>query len=153
MSHRYFLAVQDEFYNRYITRNGLFEPVMTAFFENGSRYNLLNSAVLEMVDYIRRENIKALVVHLTEHFSSRFSDVDYVPTFKQLLLRHEQVGQWVRRRKPAGLNLEISMEKSALAAAPLMAALTGDCSIAWREGCVFSGDPEDSLLYCSKSPG
>jgi len=28
------------------------------FLENGNRYNLLNSAVLELVDYIRRANIK-----------------------------------------------------------------------------------------------
>jgi hypothetical protein len=31
---------------------------MAAFFDNGDRYNLLNSAVLEMVDFIRRENLK-----------------------------------------------------------------------------------------------
>ena len=43
-------------------RNNLFEPVMNAFFENGSRYNLLNSAVLDLLEFIRRENIKVLVL-------------------------------------------------------------------------------------------
>lgn len=31
---------------------------MTVFMENGNHYNLLNSAVLELVDFIRRANIK-----------------------------------------------------------------------------------------------
>ena len=45
---------QDEFYLRYLVKNHLFEPVMTAFKLNGSRYNLLNSAVLELVEFVRR---------------------------------------------------------------------------------------------------
>ncbi len=47
------IGMKDDFFNRYLTRNNLFEPVLAAFFENGERYNLLNSAVLEMVDFIR----------------------------------------------------------------------------------------------------
>jgi hypothetical protein len=35
-----------------------FEPVIAAFVENGERYNMLNSAVLELLDFIRKENIK-----------------------------------------------------------------------------------------------
>lgn len=31
---------------------------MDVFFANGDRYNLLNSAVLEMVEFIRKENLK-----------------------------------------------------------------------------------------------
>lgn len=34
--------VQDDFYNRYLVRHSLFEPVIAAFLANGSRYNLLN---------------------------------------------------------------------------------------------------------------
>lgn len=64
---------------------------MSAFFANGPRYNLLNSAVLELVEFVRRENVKPLVAHLAEHFSDRFADVNYVSTFKLLLQRHEQV--------------------------------------------------------------
>ena len=50
--------LKDEFYNRYLIKSNAFEPVMKVFKENGDRYNLLNSAVLELVDFIRRENIK-----------------------------------------------------------------------------------------------
>ena len=35
-------------------KNGLLEPVLRAFVANGSRYNLLNSAALELLDFIRK---------------------------------------------------------------------------------------------------
>jgi hypothetical protein len=52
------LCVQDDFYLRHLIKNNLLDPVMDAFFSNGDRYNLLNSAVLEMVEFIRKENLK-----------------------------------------------------------------------------------------------
>jgi hypothetical protein len=48
------LWLQDEFYYKYIVKHNCFEPVITAFLANGNRYNLLNSAVLELIDFIRR---------------------------------------------------------------------------------------------------
>ena len=36
------LDAQDDFYNRYLVRHNLFEPVIQAFLANGPRYNLLN---------------------------------------------------------------------------------------------------------------
>jgi hypothetical protein len=50
--------LQDDFYLRHLIKNNLLDPVMDAFFANGDRYNLLNSAVLEMVEFIRKENLK-----------------------------------------------------------------------------------------------
>lgn len=41
---------------------------MVSFFENGDRYNLLNSAVLDLLDFIRRENLKTLLEHLVGAF-------------------------------------------------------------------------------------
>ena len=45
---------QDEFYNRYLVRQKLFEPVFQVFLANGGRYNLLNSTVLELCEFIRK---------------------------------------------------------------------------------------------------
>jgi hypothetical protein len=52
------IGTKDDFYMRYLVRNNLLEPLMAVFFENGPRYNLLNSAVLELVEFVRKENIK-----------------------------------------------------------------------------------------------
>jgi hypothetical protein len=45
-------VLQDEFYFRYIVKHNLFESIIGAFVANGNRYNLLNSAVLELIDFI-----------------------------------------------------------------------------------------------------
>uniref|UniRef100_A0A061R721 Protein phosphatase 4 regulatory subunit 3 n=1 Tax=Tetraselmis sp. GSL018 TaxID=582737 RepID=A0A061R721_9CHLO len=85
------IGVKDEFYNRYLVRNNLLEPVVKAFIENGSRYNLLNSAILELVEFIRKENIQGLISHLVEQcYNEALEDIDYVDTFKQLKIKYEQ---------------------------------------------------------------
>jgi hypothetical protein len=83
--------LQDEFYYRYIVKHNCFEPVIAAFLANGNRYNLLNSAVLELIDFIRREGIKSLIAHLVEKFSSQLEGIDYADTFQALKLKYEQV--------------------------------------------------------------
>ncbi|KAH9557826.1 hypothetical protein CY35_07G105100 [Sphagnum magellanicum] len=84
------IALKDEFYYKYIVKHNCFEPVITAFLANGNRYNLLNSAVLELIDFIRREGIKSLIAHLVEKFSTKLEGVDYVDTFQALKLKYEQ---------------------------------------------------------------
>ena len=50
---RKIVGLKDEFYNRYIVRNNLFGPIVRAFMANGRRYNLLNSAIIEIFEYIK----------------------------------------------------------------------------------------------------
>ncbi|KAG8307799.1 SMEK 2, suppressor of mek1 (Dictyostelium) [Homalodisca vitripennis] len=50
---RKIIALKDEFYNRYIVKGNLFSPVVDAFLRNNGRYNLLDSAILEMFEYIK----------------------------------------------------------------------------------------------------
>ncbi|KAJ8274786.1 hypothetical protein COCON_G00094110 [Conger conger] len=87
---RKIIGLKDEFYNRYIMRNFLFEPVVKAFLNNGSRYNLMNSAIIEMFEYIRVEDVKSLTSHIIENYWKALEDVVYVQTFKGLKLRYEQ---------------------------------------------------------------
>uniref|UniRef100_A0A8C9TCR4 Serine/threonine-protein phosphatase 4 regulatory subunit 3 n=1 Tax=Scleropages formosus TaxID=113540 RepID=A0A8C9TCR4_SCLFO len=87
---RKIIGLKDEFYNRYIMRNFLFEPVVKAFLNNGSRYNLMNSAIIEMFEYVRVEDVKSLTAHIIENYWKALEDVSYVQTFKGLKLRYEQ---------------------------------------------------------------
>ena len=50
---RKIIALKDEFYNRYIIKGNLFAPVVDAFVSNNGRYNLLDSAILEMFEFIK----------------------------------------------------------------------------------------------------
>ena len=55
------------------------------------RDNLLNSACLEMFELIKRENIKPLIVHIVETYRDKLSEITYVDTFQNLILRYEQM--------------------------------------------------------------
>jgi protein phosphatase-4 regulatory subunit 3 len=101
------VGLKDEFYNRYIIKNNLFAPVMKVFMANGDKYNLLNSTVLELIDFIRRENIKALIAHVVEKYESMFETVTYVDTFKLLKTRYEQRNQQEPGAAPSGEGREL----------------------------------------------
>lgn len=87
---RKIIALKDEFYNRYIIKGNLFLPIVDAFKENNSRYNLLDSAIIEMFEFIKVEDVKSLCTHIVENFGKVFDKIDYVQTFKALKLRYDQ---------------------------------------------------------------
>ena len=57
------------------------------------RDNLLNSACLELFEFIRHVNIKPLVEHLVVVHRARFKEITYVDTFQNLILRYENTNQ------------------------------------------------------------
>ncbi|XP_043272753.1 serine/threonine-protein phosphatase 4 regulatory subunit 3 isoform X1 [Venturia canescens] len=103
---RKIIALKDEFYNRYIIKGNLFAPVFDAFVRNNGRYNLLDSAILEMFEFIKLEDIKSLCSHVVENFSKELEAIDYVQTFKALKLRYEQHQDKLKDRDRATLSLE-----------------------------------------------
>ncbi|KAK9804713.1 hypothetical protein WJX72_001481 [[Myrmecia] bisecta] len=110
------IGLKDEFYHRYLTRNSLFEPLVKAFLDNGERYNLLNSAILELFEYILRENIKSLVVHIVEVFYPRLEHVEYVDTFRSLKLRYEQGQERLTSHALAGTTATSAQEAALMRA-------------------------------------
>ncbi|MEE6514119.1 hypothetical protein FKM82_022109 [Ascaphus truei] len=87
---RRIIGLKDEFYNRYIIKGNLFEPVINALLDNGTRYNLLNSAIIELFEFIRVEDIKSLTTHIVENFYKALESIEYVQTFKGLKTKYEQ---------------------------------------------------------------
>ena len=57
---RKILGLKDEQYNLAIVRNNLFLPIVEVFKVNKRRYNLLNSALIELFEYIRQVRIVPL---------------------------------------------------------------------------------------------
>ena len=55
------------------------------------RDNLLNSACLEIFEFVKRENLKPLIVHLVETYRTRLQEINYVDTFQTLILRYDQM--------------------------------------------------------------
>merc|ERR1712141_378432 len=101
---RKIIALKDEFYNRYIIKGNLFAPVIDAFVMNNGRYNLLDSAILEMFEHIKLEDIKSLCTHVVEHFGPTLDKITYVQTFKALRLRYDQQQDRQKDRQAAQLD-------------------------------------------------
>uniref|UniRef100_A0A671XWZ5 Serine/threonine-protein phosphatase 4 regulatory subunit 3 n=1 Tax=Sparus aurata TaxID=8175 RepID=A0A671XWZ5_SPAAU len=87
---RRIIGLKDEYYNRYIIKGNLFEPVINALLDNGTRYNLLNSAIIELFEFIKVEDIKSLIAHIVDNFYKALESIEYVQTFKGLKGRYEQ---------------------------------------------------------------
>jgi len=87
---RKIIGLKDEFYNRHVVAGNLLEPVVDALIQNKGRYNLLDSAIVELFEYIRTEEIKSLCVHVVEKYGARLDAIEYVRTFKGLKLQYEQ---------------------------------------------------------------
>ncbi|CAF1491852.1 unnamed protein product [Adineta ricciae] len=107
---RKIIGLRDEQYNLTIVVNNLFAPIVDAFKKNKRRYNLLNSAIIELFEYIRQEDIKTLVNFFVEKFYSHFESVTYVKTFRDLKLRYDAH----RDRKERMLNDNSSSSSSRL---------------------------------------
>ena len=54
------IGLKDDMYIQYIINGDLFKPVVDAFVANGTKYNLLNSAMIELYEYIRIVSIYSL---------------------------------------------------------------------------------------------
>jgi protein phosphatase-4 regulatory subunit 3 len=84
------IGLQDATHRDEMMREQLFEPILDIVYETMPRDNLLNSACLEIFDFIRAQNIRPLVQHLGSLYRDRLHAITYVPTFRALLAQYEE---------------------------------------------------------------
>ncbi|GBP11805.1 hypothetical protein EVAR_71281_1 [Eumeta japonica] len=82
-------------------------PVVDAFIRNNGRYNLLESAILELFEFVKLEDIKTLCVYFVETFSKIFDEIEYVQTFKYLKNRYDQYQERIKDRDKMGIDTGI----------------------------------------------
>lgn len=87
---RTIISRNDEHLLRHIVKNNLLKPIIEAFISNGNRYNLLNSAVLELLEYIRKENLKTLVMYIIDCFWDQLAKFEHLGTIHGLKVKYEQ---------------------------------------------------------------
>ncbi|TKR87890.1 hypothetical protein L596_012222 [Steinernema carpocapsae] len=104
---RRILNLRDEFYIKYIVRESVLSRVVDAFVANGRRYNVMNSAILELFEFIAHENISLLVTYAVDHHWEHFESVEYVETFRSLKKRYE-----ANKREREGSHDSISSDTS-----------------------------------------
>ncbi|KAL8921804.1 MAG: hypothetical protein Q9208_005561 [Pyrenodesmia sp. 3 TL-2023] len=84
------IGLQDDYYIQQMTRNHLFEPILNIVYDTMPRDNLLNSVCLELFEFVKRENIKPVILHVVENYREKLQEINYVDTFQTLILRYDQ---------------------------------------------------------------
>ncbi|GMJ12272.1 PLATINUM SENSITIVE 2 LIKE, Suppressor of MEK 1 [Hibiscus trionum] len=87
---RTILSRRDEHLINHFVKKNLLKPVVDAFVANGDRYNLLNSAVLELFEYIRKENLKLLVKYIVDSFWDQLVKFENLASVHSLKVKYEQ---------------------------------------------------------------
>ncbi|GMP76377.1 hypothetical protein CsSME_00033083 [Camellia sinensis var. sinensis] len=87
---RTLISRNDEHLMHHIVKNNLLKPIVEAFICNGNRYNLLNSAVLELFEYIRKENLKILLKYLVDSFWDQLVKFENLVAIHSLKVKYEQ---------------------------------------------------------------
>ncbi|KAK6138792.1 hypothetical protein DH2020_027469 [Rehmannia glutinosa] len=87
---RALVSRSDEHLMNHLVKNNLFQPIIDAFVANGHRYNLLNSAVLDLVEYIRQENKKVLLRYLVDTFWDQLAKFESISSIHALKVKYEQ---------------------------------------------------------------
>lgn len=92
---RAIVGTKDDAYHRYLMKNGLFTPMMRNFAQSlqppALGGNLLVSVTLEVLEFIRVENIKILVDHIcSKHSEVLRANAPKFKTLEGLLLKHQQ---------------------------------------------------------------
>ncbi|XP_052876381.1 uncharacterized protein LOC108489047 isoform X3 [Gossypium arboreum] len=88
---RTILSHHDEHLISHFVKNSLLKSIVDAFVANGNRYNVLNSAVLELFEYIRKENLKLLVKHIVDSFWNQLVKFEHLPSLQSFKVKYKQL--------------------------------------------------------------
>lgn len=103
------LSVSASFFQSEIINHGVFAAILDIVYETMPRDNLLNSACLELFDFIKRENIKGVMIHVVETHREKLEKITYVDTFATLVQRYDQMEEYSSTQEnaqpPAGSTL------------------------------------------------
>eukprot|EP01038_Epipyxis_sp_PR26KG_P008950 gene8950-12067_t len=85
------LTVKDDYYVRYIIKLDLFRAMFDNYSTIKKKDNLVSSIIYDLLDYIRAESIKALVIYIVEKYSNGLSQMKgFVDLHEKLRIKYDQ---------------------------------------------------------------
>ncbi|GJN35979.1 hypothetical protein PR202_gb24800 [Eleusine coracana subsp. coracana] len=104
------IGTKDEFLIDRVIKFNLLKPIIEAFVENGDRYNMLHSGVLELLEYIRKENIELLIEYVSKSFWDQLVKFERLGSIQAFKLKYQQILESAVTKPSASL---IDMRKRA----------------------------------------
>lgn len=90
------VATKDDDLCELIMKEDLFSPIIQVLKLNNSRYNLVDSAILELFEFIQTEEMMGLMNHIMTNFGNFLDTIDYVNTFKVMRQKNDALQQAIK---------------------------------------------------------
>ena len=87
---RTLLGMKDTFYDRIIQRSDVLGRLADLLLENGDRNNLLNSTILEVFDFLKKELRHEHIASVVEQHYGRLCTISYVATFEEIKMEYDK---------------------------------------------------------------
>ncbi|KAM0823543.1 hypothetical protein ACQ4PT_070804 [Festuca glaucescens] len=84
------IGTNDELLISHVIKLKMLKPIVEAFVENGSRDNLLQSTTLELLEYIRKENKKSLVLYVVDSFWNQLVKFGHLESIQAFRLKYQE---------------------------------------------------------------
>jgi protein phosphatase-4 regulatory subunit 3 len=82
---RVFITIENPQFRNFIFSENFFEPIINLYLTNGGKYNLIESSILELFEWIIKKNFKVIIKHVMDKFYSRIKENSTLyPTFKHM---------------------------------------------------------------------
>ncbi|MCJ1307977.1 Platinum sensitivity protein [Agyrium rufum] len=85
------MGQQDDWYYNQLIQTRTFGPILDIVYDTMPRDNLLNSACLELFEYLKKESVKPMIDHLVENYRPKLEEITYVDTFHLIILKYDQM--------------------------------------------------------------
>ncbi|KAG5399103.1 hypothetical protein IGI04_020917 [Brassica rapa subsp. trilocularis] len=94
-------SLSDDYVQSYVVKNNVLKPIMDVFIANGNRYNLLNSAVLDLLEHIRKGNATLLLKYIVDTFWDQLAPFQCLASIQAFKLKYEQCLETARPKSTA----------------------------------------------------
>ncbi|CAL4895596.1 unnamed protein product [Urochloa decumbens] len=100
---RTIIGRKDEFVSNHVIKLNLLKPIIESFVENGDRYNMLHSVVLELLDYIRKENLELLIEYVAESFWDQLVKFEQLESIQAFKPKYQQIMESAKTKQTSNV--------------------------------------------------
>ncbi|KAF3530307.1 hypothetical protein DY000_02043749 [Brassica cretica] len=112
---RTLLSVHDDHVQNYVVKNNVLKPIIDVFIANGNRYNLLNSAILDLLEHIRKGNATILLKYIVDTFWDQLAQFQCLASIQAFKIKYEQcLESAVPQNTADAVDLRIRVDERAL---------------------------------------